>query len=328
MRIRIPATPPHIDLVTPNEYRPKWSVMIPVYNCSEFLIETINSVLVQGIPEIEMQIEVVDDASTDTDVEALVYSLGKGRVKYYRQNENVGSLWNFQTCLNRAKGRLVHLLHGDDRVKLGYYDELNELFIRYPQIGAAFCGFEFIDEMGNKLSEDEKQRQNAGVLENWLERLAERNCIQYPAITVRREVYEDLGTFYGSTGGEDWEMWLRIACKYDFGYTPKVLAEYRQHNSSITANKFVTGETLKDIKRVILIAQTYLPEEKKATVMQRSKRYYAWYGLHIAFTLWKETRQWKDVHRQIKQSLLLYKNDISMYPIIFKLYLKMFAGRL
>ena len=60
---------------------------------------------------------VLCDGSTDLDVEALVMSLGKGRVKYYRQPQNVGSLRNFETCINRANGHLVHLLHGDDRVK-------------------------------------------------------------------------------------------------------------------------------------------------------------------------------------------------------------------
>ena len=50
------------------------------------------------------QIEVVDDASTDADVAAVVERVGKGRVKYFRQSNNVGSLLNFKTCIDRAEG--------------------------------------------------------------------------------------------------------------------------------------------------------------------------------------------------------------------------------
>jgi glycosyltransferase involved in cell wall biosynthesis len=64
-----------------------------------------------------MQIEVVDDGSTDADKEALVKQTGKGRVEYYRQPENVGSLRNFETRLNRATGHYIHILHGDDKSK-------------------------------------------------------------------------------------------------------------------------------------------------------------------------------------------------------------------
>ena len=161
-----------------------------------------------------MQIEVIDDASTDADVAAIVESIGKGRVKYFRQPRNVGSLRNFETCLNRSKGKLIHLLHGDDRIRKGYYATILELFEKFPQSGAAFCGIRKIDNTGDEMSTDIPLMQNDGILENWLVRIAERNLLQYSAITVQRSVYETLGGFYGSTGGEDWEMWVRIAQKY------------------------------------------------------------------------------------------------------------------
>ena len=119
--MRIPEEPPVIQAVSSEKERPLWSVMIPVYNCSNYFPEAILSVLRENVSPEQMEIEVIDDASTDADVEAIVKSIGQGRVKYYRQNENVGSLRNFETCLNRSHGRLIHLLHGDDRVKKGYY---------------------------------------------------------------------------------------------------------------------------------------------------------------------------------------------------------------
>ena len=55
--------------------RPLLSVMIPTYNCANYLRETLTSVLTQD-PGVElMQIEVVDDHSTKDDPEAVVREL-------------------------------------------------------------------------------------------------------------------------------------------------------------------------------------------------------------------------------------------------------------
>src|ERR1035438_4192858 len=131
MNERIPLQPPEIKPVPDSVSRPQWSVMIPAYNCSQYLTENIRSVLDQDRGEEQMQIEVVDDGSTDTDVKSLVEKIGNGRVRYYRQPLNVGSLRNFETCLNRATGHYIHLLHGDDKVENGFYEEIESLFTRF-----------------------------------------------------------------------------------------------------------------------------------------------------------------------------------------------------
>src|SRR5271154_6012395 len=102
MKERIPLQPPDIEPVPDLVSRPLWSVMIPTYNCSQYLTENILSVLEQDQAIGQMQIEVIDDDSTDTDVKSLVEKIGNGRVLYYRQPQNVGSLRNFETGLNRA----------------------------------------------------------------------------------------------------------------------------------------------------------------------------------------------------------------------------------
>ena len=132
MSERIPQSPPQIHKLPDHVIRPRWSVMIPTYNCSRYLIDNLHSVLQQDPGPDHMQIEVVDDFSTDSDVEALVREVGKGRVGFYRQPMNVGSLRNFETCLNRAKGHYIHLLHGDDQVRPGFYSEIEKLFTMFP----------------------------------------------------------------------------------------------------------------------------------------------------------------------------------------------------
>ncbi len=325
--LRIPPSPPQILPHPEKEHRPLWSVMIPVYNCSEYLAEAIESVLSQSIPTAEMQIEVVDDASTDADIESIVCSIGKGRVSYYRQPQNVGSLRNFETCINRAKGKLIHILHGDDKVISGYYKTIQNLFDSFPEAGAAFCRYQTIDEAGNVIKNDfPLQMPHNGLLSEWLLRISKRNYIQYAAITVKREVYERLGSFYGLTYGEDWEMWVRIAKYYPVAYTPSILAEYRKHTSSISGNKIVTGDYLKDFECVFQLIQSHLPAESREVVLRAARRYYALYGISIANLLWTKYHNRRYVVTNLKEALKMCSDALICYRSA-KLVLKMLLNK-
>ena len=268
---RTPQTPPVIKPVEDTE-RPLWSVMIPSYNCLNYLKETLESVLIQDPGPEFMQIEVIDDASTEGDMEALVREVGKGRVGYYRQPENVGSLRNFETCLNRAKGHYIHILHGDDMVKFGFYREIESLFSKYPSAGAAFCKNSFMNRMGNEQAFSSSIMEEAGIIPDWLEQISLVNHCQPPAVVVKREVYEKLGSFYAVHYGEDWEMWCRIAANYDVAYTPKCLAMYRSHPNNITTRSHLAGQSIRDIEKVIGIIQSYLPVEKRRKMVEESKK--------------------------------------------------------
>jgi len=208
---RIPDSPPVILSLPAGINRPLWSIMIPIYNGAIYLREAIESVLIQDMGIDKMQIEVVDDCSTDADVKGIVEEVGKGRVSYYRQEQNIGSLRNFETCINRSKGYYIHLLHCDDKVKDGFYETMTTLFTSFPEAAAAFCAHDSIDAVGKVYSISEPEANEPCILPDLLFTLAVRQPIQYVSMVVKREIYEALGAFYGVTYGEDWEMWARIA---------------------------------------------------------------------------------------------------------------------
>ena len=318
---RTPTAPPVILPVT-DAVRPQWSVMIPVYNCARFLPQTLQSVLEQDVGEQQMQIEVVDDASTDADVETLVAEIGRGRIGYYRQAANVGSLRNFETCINRSRGYYVHLLHGDDAVRNGYYKKMAFLFATYPQAGAAFCRYAYINEASEFLQHPTAEATEDGILENWLLHIARRQRTQYCAITVKRTVYETLGAFYGVSYGEDWEMWTRLAAHYAVVYTPEVLAEYRRHESSISGQAFLSGQNLRDLQWVIATIQQYLPAEERKTAKQEAGRFYAHYAATTANRLWQTTRNKNGTTAQMREALRMH-GDLRLYWRLAKLYTRL-----
>jgi glycosyltransferase involved in cell wall biosynthesis len=299
--------------------------MIPAYNCAPYLGETIMSILAQDMGEENMQIEVVDDASTDVDVAQLVATLSNGRVHYFRQPTNVGSLRNFETCLNRSHGHLIHLLHGDDRVLPGFYARLTQLAQQHPEAGAFFSHYASIDEDGNRTYVP-KAIPEQGILQNWLLRIAERQYIQYASIAVRREVYEMLGGFCGTNYGEDWEMWVRIARHYPMAYTPEILAEYRGHAASISSEKDRLGYILTDTTHIIAAIREHLPTKDKERVSSLSKRHYAISSLSAAYRRIRETRNWSLVQPRIDQALEMSRHPYVYYHI-FKFYVKLLLLR-
>lgn len=257
-------------------HRPLWSVMIPSHNCAGYLRQTLLSVLRQDPGPEVMQIEVVDDASTKDDPGMVVQEIGAGRVGFHRQAVNVGHSANFQTCLERARGRIVHLLHGDDAVRPGFYEKMGMAFERTPGLGAAFCRQVFIDEAGNEIWHSPSERESSGVLENWLERIAVRQLIQTPSIVVAREVYEQIGTFDRRLSWvEDWEMWVRIAAYRDVWFETGQLALYRMHGTSSTSRQLQSAENLRDVRRALSIIRRYLPAERADASVNASLAFWA-----------------------------------------------------
>jgi hypothetical protein len=276
---------PAIQPIIGDESRPLWSVMIPTYECAPYLRETLASVLSQDPGPERMQIEVVDDASTDGP-EAVVEELGGGRVAFHRQARNVGHVANFNTCLERSRGQLVHLLHGDDCVRDGFYEAMERPFVQHQDIGAAFCRYIAMDELGHWSNLAPLERRSPGVIPDWFGRIAVGQRLETPSMVVRRAAYERLGGFDRRGGfAEDWEMWVRVAAHYRVAYEPEPLALYRVHLRSRNGQFMRSGENVRDLRRVIEINREHLPPEVADEVRRNALRETATTCLRRARTL-------------------------------------------
>lgn len=240
--------------------RPLWSVLIPTHNCAEYLEKALCSVLAQDRGMENMEIIVIDDFSTEDDPGQVVERLGQGRVQFIRQVENVGKTKNFQTGLDASRGFLIHQLHGDDLVDDGFYQSMEQAFIEFPKAGAFFCESEYIDGRGHVIGRTGKESDTLAILQNWLEKMVVAQRIQAPSIVVRREVYEILGGFDSRLPNfEDWEMWVRIATSYSFGFNPAVTAKYRVYAANTSSESVLSGKRAAVLRKAIAIMDSYLP---------------------------------------------------------------------
>lgn len=316
MNERTPASPPNIAPIENEIHRPLWSVMIPTYNCSKFLRQTLESVLIQDPGAGKMQIEVIDDASTDTNVLQLVEEIGKGRIGFFQQTTNKGSLRNFETCINRAKGHYIHLLHGDDFLEPGFYEEVENLFKKFPEAGAVYTGFKQVDESGLFIYPNDYVLTEPAIIENWLTIIAQGQKIQPPAMVVRREVYETLGSFFAVHYGEDWEMWTRIAAHYPVAHSPKMLANYRMHQQNISGKYFLTGQNIEDIIAVINIIQQYLPADQKERLLNSAKRNWSLYFARTSDMVYNGYNAPQQAVKQALKAFQLHQNPISLFYLL------------
>lgn len=244
------STAPVITPIASGQDRPLWSVMIPTFNCAHYLRLTLQSVLAQDPGPEVMQIAVVDDCSTKDDPEAVVREVGKGRVEFHRKPQNGGAIANFNTCIERSRGYLVHILHGDDLVLPGFYSRLTAVAEAHPSFALIGCRSFYVDEDGIITGVTGR----VPLLENGGTNVSDfyyATAIQTAGAVVRRSFYEQHGGFVPAlVHTADCEMWSRAASVGGGIVLPEVLTQYRVFNANDTGRLMRTAENLKDIARL------------------------------------------------------------------------------
>lgn len=274
------AAPPAPDATAE---RPRWSVMIPTYQPDPALFrKALGSVLAQAPSPEEMEIQVVDDGSTALDVEALVREVGGGRVAFWRQPQNLGFVGNWNTCLDRARGRWIHILHQDDLVLPQFYERLATAdragsgSADDPRPGMAFCRHAHIDGAGKPVRVTDPERAEAGLLPDFVDRLATVQLIQFASVVVRRDAYEAVGGFDPRAGAAaDWEMWVRLAARFPVWYEPEPLACYRLHTGSASTRLAADARDTADMGRAIALVARHLPSDRRDRLGAAARRRYA-----------------------------------------------------
>ncbi len=251
--------------------------MLPTYEPDEKLCRALASVLSQAPPGGQMQISVVDDASKRSDVQALVNASDPaGRVELIRHDSRLGLGGNWNRAVAVARGDLVHLLHQDDYVLPGFYARMDEAFHRTPSIGMAFCRCRIVDGDNRPIKTSSRLRWTPGTIHGWLPKIAQRQRVQCPAAVVARSTYEAVGGYRTDLCLTlDWEMWVRIAARYEVGYEPRTLAAYCRHEANESARLATSGAVWPDLVQAIAINAASLPEASRAKLVHRSARWYA-----------------------------------------------------
>lgn len=129
---------------------PLVSIGMPVYNGGRFLSEALDSLLNQDFQNCELIIS--DNASTDNTAEICKRYLEKdNRIRYYRNEVNIGAIANFNKVMNYATAPYFMWAACDDIWEPSYVSELIKIMESDKSIVLAFSDFDSIDENGKQI---------------------------------------------------------------------------------------------------------------------------------------------------------------------------------
>ncbi len=206
-------------------FNPKVSIIIPVYNGSNYVHEAIESALAQTYENLE--IIVVNDGSTDDGkTDAICKSYGN-RIRYFAK-ENGGVATALNLAIKMMKGEYFSWLSHDDV----YYPEKIQKSIEYisklkNKSVVLFCDYETINEEGQLI---ERIRFNHEILKSKPEYGLLRGCINGITMLIPRKAFMECGDFdLKLRCTQDYDMWRRIMKKYPFVHAPIIATKTRIH---------------------------------------------------------------------------------------------------
>ena len=209
---------------------PVFSVIIPLYNKEDHIVETIQSILLQSYSDFE--IIVVNDGSTDKSMTQLS-SITDNRIKVFdRTNHGVSQTRNFG--MKQATGDYIAFMDADDHWTPNHLEDLFTLISNYPDCGL-FCTNYYFDYGNNfhvktKFSSLPKSESWSGIIPDFFEASSVYRIAWTSAVAIPKRILNTVGYFDENItlgAGEDTDYWSRIALEYPVAFTKKVSAVYK-----------------------------------------------------------------------------------------------------
>ena len=129
--------------------KPRVTIGLPVFNGGQFLTEAVQSLLSQDFEDFELLI--ADNASTDSTREICEqFAAGDARIRYWRNDDNIGAAANYNRVFQRASGEFFRWAAADDRCKPSHLSRcLNEFEQTTTQLALVYPRTTIIDTAGN-----------------------------------------------------------------------------------------------------------------------------------------------------------------------------------
>lgn len=216
---------------------PQVSICIPTYRGAAHLAATIDSVLGQTFTDFELVI--VDDQSPD-ETDAVIARYTDPRIRYLKNDRNLGPEGNWNRCLEEARGALFKLLPQDDLI---YPDTLaRQVSIlerdTNAQLALVFGARHITDADGRTLT----TRGCPGAAEGRINAAAlVRRCVRFGtnligepgSVLMRTSLAHQVGPFDGSLGYViDLDYWVRLLAQGDAYYLERPVSSFRVSGGS------------------------------------------------------------------------------------------------
>lgn len=280
-----------------NSISSRVSVLIPLYNRAAYIEETVNSVLSQDYPDVELI--VVDDGSTDGGDKLLETYAQRGELILLRHpgNINKGQAAALNLALQHATGEFIAVLDSDDLFMPGKLRAQVEFLRAHPQVGLVYGNGKGVDAKGKETydinydNRTEKSDPNDILLDCYF--LLPQNSL------VRADVYKAAGNFDERLrSGQDHDMLIRLSEHTKIAHQSIDCFRYRRHGDSISAT---STETRWRCGLIILEKASQRYPYRAATLRRRR----ALVNFRLAMALLKNKKNYLEVCRRLLVAGLL-----------------------
>ncbi|MDY0097155.1 MAG: glycosyltransferase [Candidatus Dojkabacteria bacterium] len=208
-----------------NQFNPKVSIVIPVYNGSNYVKEAIDSALSQTYKNVE--VIVINDGSTDGGkTDEICKSYGK-KIRYFLK-ENGGPASALNMGIEKMEGEYFSWLSHDDV----YYPEKVEKQVQYlKKLGKKdvilYADYELIDSDSKFISNVIFEHE---VLINKPEYALLRGCVNGITLLIPKVAFDKHGGFdLELKCTQDYDMWKRFLTDYEFIHMKEIFSKTRIH---------------------------------------------------------------------------------------------------
>ncbi|KAB0666525.1 glycosyltransferase [Oryzomonas japonica] len=216
---------------------PVVSVCIPSYEGAEFIGAAIESVLAQSFHNFELII--IDDSSTDG-TDRIVSNYNDPRIKFLRNDRNLGPEGNWNRCIAEARGRYIKLLPQDDL--LAPHCLARQVAVLEAdtdeRIALVFCARTIFDSHGRTIMSRGYPKRRDGTVGS---QSAIRTCLRRGAniigepggVLFRKSLANEVGGFDASIGYIiDLDYWFRLLLRGNAYYLTEKLVSFRVSSGS------------------------------------------------------------------------------------------------
>jgi len=236
---------------------PTVSIGLPVYNGERFIRQALDSALSQTFQDFEIIIS--DNYSTDGTQEICrAYAAQDSRIKYIRQDKNLGMYWNLSFVARSATGQFFTWLAHDDILEPGFLEQTLKYLSQHPRVVLAAGDFAVIDENGCPLRIEKLDRLRAELA--WDLRLVP--FFEYGNSNVYFCIYGLMQTAIcksvmadvkepNMADGIECPILSRFAVSGEIASLPVVLRQYRIHNLSVYQTEVSEQAKKPNLHRII-----------------------------------------------------------------------------
>ena len=210
---------------------PAVSVVIPSFNHERYVEEAVRSVLEQSYPNVELI--VVDDASTDRSAEILKRLAGEHGFTFVRNEQNLHLNPTLERGLRLAKGEYVSILASDDAI-LPHKIEKQVAYLQATGKDGVYANGVYLLDDGSRapidLGDVAPRFENGTILRYVYTQDTQAPLLQ--SALIGRKPLLSLWPIRSQFKSDDWVTLIKLLEGYEIGFIDEPLFLYRQHTAN------------------------------------------------------------------------------------------------